>query len=201
LFSENVVLIEGKTELRLLPIIFEKITNKSLGQHKIALVNLGGKDSTKKSLLVLNAMDLPAKAIVDIDYAFRGSVRDGFITDTDPDLNECKNIFKKMEISARIKLCDQGYPTNKGSMLSAEEAFALMAAQSEAIKPIKSLHEKLLKHNIWLWQKGSIEAHLGIDGKNERVWSKYKKDIENQGFEKTISDLESIKTLVNWMIN
>ncbi|MGU5768105.1 ATP-dependent nuclease [Aeromonas allosaccharophila] len=77
LFAENVVLTEGKTELRLLPFLFKKVTSKTMGQGKHALVAQSGVNDTKKSLEILSAMDLPAKAICDLDYGLTGAIRDG----------------------------------------------------------------------------------------------------------------------------
>ena len=85
LFSERVVLIEGKTEERLIPFLFEKITKKTLGRHKCGLVKHGGSADTRKSKSVLKAMDLPCKAIVDLDYAFRHAVLHKFLNKEDSD--------------------------------------------------------------------------------------------------------------------
>lgn len=110
LFSERVILTEGKTELRLLPFIFENLTGKTLGQEKQALVAQSGVSDTRKSLEILNAMDLPAKAIVDLDYAFTGAVRDGFLSATDTDILSLKSILQILEQNNQITLNLNGLP-------------------------------------------------------------------------------------------
>lgn len=74
LFAENVVLTEGKTELRLLPFLFKTIAGLTMGQEKHALVAQSGVNDTKKSLEILTAMDLPTKAICESPRVHRRPV-------------------------------------------------------------------------------------------------------------------------------
>ena len=103
LFAENVVLTEGKTELRLLPFLFKTIAGLTMGQEKHALVAQSGVNDTKKSLEILTAMDLPTKAICDLDYCLTGAVRDGFLLSTDQDLLSLKALLPSLVPTFRIK--------------------------------------------------------------------------------------------------
>lgn len=52
---------------------------------------------------------------------------------------------------------------------------------------------------IWIWKKGAIEAHLGIESKNESAWALFKTNIKNNGLSNTCSDYQSIVDLIDWL--
>jgi putative ATP-dependent endonuclease of OLD family len=201
LFSEKVVLTEGKTEQRVLPKIFEKVTGNTLGIYKYALVRQGGVASTRKSMMVLNAMDLPTKAIVDLDYAFRNAVTDGFIQAADADLAACHQHMGQIAAANGIALEADGYPTNRNSSMSASEAIAFLAAQQPIQQNILNLHTKLLAHNIWLWKKGAIEAHIGLAGKTEQIWANFVNQLQANPLNVAATDHAEITACINWLTN
>jgi predicted ATP-dependent endonuclease of OLD family len=201
LFSEKVVLTEGKTEQRVLPKIFEKVTGSTLGIYKYALVRQGGVASTRKSMMVLNAMDLPTKAIVDLDYAFRNAVTDGFLQATDADLAACHQHMGQIAAANGIALEADGYPTNRNSSMSASEAIAFLAAQQPIQQNIINLHTKLLAHNIWLWKKGAIEAHIGLTGKTEQIWANFVNQLQANPINVAATDHTEITACINWLTN
>lgn len=203
LFSEKIILTEGKTELNLLPFIFEEITKKTFGQEKIALIPQDGVHNTKKSMSILNAMDLPVKAIVDLDYIFH--LEQLGVDITDESFINIKNILNKLEKSGKVIL-QNGFPT-KGTITSptkkhigAKEAFEILAEEPEAKDSIKKIHEMCKIHNIWIWKSGAIEKPLGLTGKKEADWAKFKTTIENDGIEKSCENYDEIVALVNWLI-
>lgn len=195
LFSETVVLSEGKTEKRLLPYIFEKYFGETLGQRKIAFVEQGGVNNTTKAMQVLEKMHIPCKAIVDLDFAFQGAVKQGLIDSEDTAIIECKNIFKSNpDISLNNDL-----PTNKGN-LNAAQAFEWLATQERAKLHIQALHDKLKEKNIWLWKLGAIEPYLGLDtnSKSEGAWMTVKKNIEMLGISSVVKN-EELKEMLVWL--
>ncbi len=197
LFSEQVVLTEGKTELRLLPYIFENVSGKTLGQEKLALVAQSGVRDTRKSLEILNAMDLPAKAIVDLDYAFTGAVSDGFLQATDPDINAVKVILQRLEQQGQITLQTNGLP-QKGIVKPAK-AFEILANEQDALIHIENLHNRLKPQGIWIWTKGAIEAHIGTASKDELAWAQFKASVDANGLQAICPELETLTDLVNWL--
>ncbi|MES2429309.1 MAG: AAA family ATPase [Bacteroidota bacterium] len=201
LFSERVILTEGKTEQRILPKIFEKVTGQSLGIYKYALVRQGGVASTRKSMLVLNAMDLPTKAIVDLDYAFRNAVTDGFLQPADVDLAACKLHLAKIAQANGIALEADGFPTNRNSSMSASQSIAFLASQPAVTDNIQNIHTKLLAHNIWIWKKGAIEEHLGIVGKTEQTWANFVNALANNNLNAVAADHAEITACVTWLTN
>lgn len=201
LFSEKVVLTEGKTELRILPSIFEKVTGKSLGIHKYALVRQGGVANTRKSMLVLSAMDLPTKAIVDLDYVFRNAILDGYLQNNDPDFLACKNHLTNISQANGIALEADGFPTNKNSAMSASKAISFLASQQEVRQNIINLHNKLLAQNIWVWKKGSIEDHLGLNSKTEQAWANFVNNLKTNPINMAIPDHGEVSACINWLTN
>lgn len=195
LFSETVVLSEGKTEKRLLPYIFEKYFGETLGQRKIAFVEQGGVNNTTKTMQVLEKMHIPCKAIVDLDFAFQGAVKQGLIDSEDTAIIECKNIFKSNpDISLNNDL-----PTNKGN-LNAAQSFEWLATQESAKLHIQALHDKLKEKNIWLWKLGAIEPYLGLDtnSKSEVAWLSVKQVIDDNGVSAVIKD-DELTEMLEWL--
>ena len=199
LFSEKIILTEGKTEQRLMPRIFESMAGKSLGLHKYALIGQGGVASTKKSMQVLSVMDLPARAIVDLDFGFINAIKDGFLEENDPDVVACHLIFDEIAVANGISLAHNGWPT-KNAAMTAAEAFVVLARQASAQPHIDAIHQKLLLHGIWLWKKGNIETHLGITGKNEAVWANFVNLMKTTQLPDLFSDYNGVMDCVTWLI-
>lgn len=197
LFSEQVILTEGKTELRLLPYIFENISGKTLGQEKFALVAQSGVSDTRKSLDILKEMDLPAKAIVDLDYAFTRAIRDGFLQETDPDINALKAILLRLEQQGQITLHSNGLPKN--GIVKASKAFEILANEQDSLIHIENLHNRLKVQGIWVWTKGAIEAHIGTASKDELEWAKFKNLVDENGLQATCPEPQTLTELVDWL--
>lgn len=197
LFADRVVLVEGKTEQRLVPHLFERARGKTLGIARIALIRQGGIDNTAKSLTILRAMDLPCTAVADLDYAFKGAVRSGFLLPNDEDIARCKEVLAEIAAAENCNVDAEGLPT-KGGSLTAAEAFAKLGRSEQAIPYIKSLHGKLLNHDIWLWNLGSMDEHLGLATKSESAWGDFLRDFESSGFG-SIPDGEGVKNFLRWL--
>lgn len=198
LFADRVLLTEGKTELRLLPAIYESISGRSLGQERCALVAQSGVNDTKKSTEILAAMDIPCKAVVDLDYAVNGAIRDGYLLATDPDIAALRSELGILAAAGSVSLSASGLPT--GGVVTAAEAFVLLAQQAGAQVPIASLHSKLLAQNIWLWHLGDIEAHLGLSEKSEREWARFNTDLNIRGLQAVCPHPRTIENMLAWAL-
>lgn len=199
LFADYVLLTEGKTEWRVLPTLFERMTGQSFALIKCALVRQGGVSNTRKSMQVLKAMDIPVRAIVDLDYAFTSAVHDGFLEPKDPDLAACRRLFQDYSHAGQMRLVN-GIPVNRRSKMSASDAYALMASDPDAEAPLLSIHLKLRRKGIWVWRYGAIEEHLGLAGKNEKAWSDFIERIRKKSPEKVIPHYEDLKALCDWIV-
>jgi len=198
LFADRVLLTEGKTELRLLPAIFQSLRSRSLGQERCALVAQSGVNDTKKSTEILAAMDIPCKAVVDLDYAFNSAVRDGYLLATDPDVASLKLQLGTLAAAGLISLGENGLP--KKGITGASEAFVLLAQQASAQPSIASLCAKFLAQNVWLWSLGDIEAHLGLAEKTESAWARFNTDLEERGLHAICTHSASIAAMLAWVV-
>ncbi len=199
LFADYVLLTEGKTEWRVLPTLFEKMTGFSFALLRCALVHQGGVSNTRKSMQVLSAMDLPVRAIVDLDYAFNNASQDGFLAKDDPDVEFCKSLFRELSLQEHVRLV-HGIPVSKKSKISASEAYVMMARMPEAREPLHRIHQKLAAEGIWVWERGAIEQHLGLSGKNERAWHQFVERVHHEDPHRFLPDYEDIKNLCDWIV-
>lgn len=198
LFADKVVLTEGKTELRLLPSIFQAVAGKTMGQSSLALVAMSGVSDTRKSMELLSALGLPSYAIVDLDFAFRQAIKHGFLQDDDPDIAACKAVFARMFSAGLLSLDDGGLP-RKGVQGAASKAFELLSSDAEAQPHIAALVQKLRGQNVWLWGAGAIEPHLGLSEKSEHAWLSFQVRLEAERLEGFCPDAEGVRSLVEWL--
>ena len=175
------------------------MTGLSFALIRCALVHQGGVSNTRKSMQVLSAMDLPVRAIVDLDYAVNNAQQDGFISRDDPDVEYCKSLFRELALQEHIRLV-HGIPVSKKSRVSASEAYAMMAALPEAQKPLKNIHRKLADIGIWVWTRGAIEQHLGLNGKNEHVWHQFTERVRREDPHRFLPNYNEIRSLCDWII-
>jgi len=110
LFSERVLLMEGKTEHRLLPLIARLQGYAAPGEGAIALVPLHGSPNIPKALAVLRALGIPARAVADLDFAFRVAIPLGWIDPASVDVQRCKEILRDLHDRGLISLDNDGYP-------------------------------------------------------------------------------------------
>ncbi|WP_045739077.1 AAA family ATPase [Xanthomonas sp. MUS 060] len=197
LFADKVVLTEGKTEIRLLPTLFQVITGKTLGQSSLAVVPMSGASDTGKSMEILEALGLPACAIVDLDFAFRQAVEYGMLKADDLDLIACRAVLQQLADAGLISL-EAGLPC-KGIQGKPAHAFEIMAKQKDAKAPIASLVQKLRVKNVWLWSAGAIEPHIGLKEKKEDSWLSFQVRLESEPLEDVCADVLGICTLVAWL--
>lgn len=199
LFSERVILAEGTTENRLLPSIIQKVTSRTIGLHKTALVSMGGSGNTRKAMLVLNTMDIPTKAIVDLDFALKQGVRDGFLTAGDSDVAAIQAHLALIAPTHSITL-NAGWPTN--SSMSAADAFRLLAREAAIQANLSSLKAKMQSAGIYVWTKGTIEDHLGGIPKNETGWASFNARLESEALNVVLpNDHVEITDFVNWILS
>jgi len=200
LFSERVLLAEGKTENKLLPCIVIKCTGRTLGFHKIALVPVDGSGSIKKSMDVLASMDLPTKSVTDLDYALRHGESEGFLPAGDVDIITIKAHLLTIAGQHAINLDNNGWPT-KTQTMSAADGFRILANEASVQQNIQNIYEKMLLRNIWIWKKGTIENHLGNISKNEAGWAAFNQRLEIDPLNVILpNNFQEITDFVQWII-
>lgn len=195
LFSENVVIVEGKTEKMLLPEIYQVIKNTSLAKSKTCLIEVCGSSSIAPTKAILKSVGFNSKAIVDLDYLFRQTPN--FINNLliDPDFIACKDWFSTNSVALGISLAPDGFPQKNGNFTAAS-AFEVMAVAMPQV--VQRLAALLIPHGFWVWTLGAIEAHLGI----------VKSDVARLGFISQMklnqnlnhaADVSGLTNCMNWL--
>ena len=198
LFSEKVVLAEGKTEQTLLPELFQHEAGCSLEEDKLGLVSLGSSSDVPKALPVLAAMGIPTKAVVDLDFAFRPAIQHGLITDTNPAVQGCIAVLTRLQGEGRIDLAEDGFPKKFGDV-SAAKAYEIMAAEADARGHIDAIHEHFKAQGIWVWTDGTIETHLGLEGKTASVHSSFLSSYPTEAFRDGLPNYGNVQAMLAWL--
>ena len=202
LFSEKIILVEGKTENKLLPLIIEKVTGKTILHHKTALVKLDGSSNIKKSIHVLSTMDLPTKSIADLDFALKNGISDGYLQADDIDVLACLTEIGNIALANNIFIGDDGWPTKSGNSISAAEGFAILAQSPNIAQNIENIFNKMKGQNIWIWKFGTIENHLDLIGKNEITWANFTNTLEQTTLQNMLpNQYQEIESCINWLLN
>ncbi|MBS4010736.1 MAG: AAA family ATPase [Roseovarius sp.] len=197
LFSERVGITEGKTERTILPVIFHEEFGLTPDEDKIGLVDIGGTPNIPDTMKVLNAMGVPCKAIVDLDFAFRIAPIKALLDPAHADLASCKAVLAQLRDDGQVGLDAEGLPTRHNGAPAAA-AFELLATHDIAMPCIARLHEELKALGLWLWTRGAIEAHLGI-AKTSAAQIAFMTNFANDGYRAAIPDYQSVRDAMAWL--
>ena len=198
-FSDKVLLGEGKTEARLLPIIYETLRGRSLKSDRLGLVAMDSSSSLIQAMRVLKGMQIDAVALADLDFAFKVAPQHGLLEDADPDLTAARAIFARLSCAANADflLETDGLP-KKGGTLRPAAAWAAFAADADGHQIAQSLHDKLLQHGVWLWVVGTIEDALGGIGKGESAIQSLELSIPKKTAAQLQNELPLVCSLIDW---
>lgn len=199
LFSERIVVAEGKTERALLPDIFKQTHDVTIDEDKLGLVDLGGSGNIPNAMTVLKAMGIPSKAIVDLDFAFKVAPAACLIDAENSAIVACKEILKRLSDAGHLSLDPSGLPAKKGSSVSAAKAYELLCAEQDAAAEIEKIHQLLLTKNIWCWTKGTIESHLGLISKSPKEHMKFIDQLSDNKFRQSLPDFEAAEAMMHWL--
>lgn len=193
LFSDNVLLVEGKTERRILPKMVEVATGKSLPARKTALVELQGAAAMTKCMDVLSALGIASQGIADLDFALTHARHLTPAEKFEPLLCMVRQQLAALSASdSMIKLAENGLPCrprDKELGYKPSETVKIWAATPDGSETAKALAHECRKLGIWLWPGGDIEHHLGLTNKDELAWHQFVEqlgqdtDWRNQGFD------------------
>ncbi|ENW28563.1 MULTISPECIES: ATP-dependent nuclease [Acinetobacter] len=197
LFSDTVLIAEGDTEKQVLPPLIKKITGKTLGELKLALVIANGSQSIPGMINILKEMNIPAKALADLDFAFSAH-KFKLIEKEHKCIKTCLDIINEIQPTHGFKL-EGGYPT-KGGGFKAAEIYELLAQQQKADEFITELREHFKAQSIWVWKLGAIEPHLCLETKKTGEWYKFKQNLNEKSVEEVIADLVHIQDFTTWCL-
>jgi energy-coupling factor transporter ATP-binding protein EcfA2 len=198
-FSDKVLLGEGKTEARLLPIVYEALRGRSLKGDRLGLVSVDSSSNLVPAKRVLGEMQIEAVALADLNFAFKVAPRQEILPDTDPDLAVARSILTRLSVAsgADFLLEVDGLP-KKGGTLKPADAWAAFAADPAGRVVVESLHAKLIQHGFWLWRVGAIEDALGGAGKGEAAIQALELSIPAKTPADIRTDLPQFAALLDW---
>lgn len=198
LFAERVVIAEGKTERRLVPILYSAVTNRTLRGSRIALVDLGGVDGVPKARAILDALGLPSRVICDLDFVFRGAVAAGWIDASVPEFKACLAELPAVAAAIGGSLDGQGFPINQGG-IRASEVYARLATSATVASALDSLVASLEPQGVWVWRLGCIEHHLGLASKREAEWARFAAELDASGLAGVAPDAVGVTRCMRWI--
>ena len=200
LFSDKVLIAEGDTEKTVLPTLFHKVMNKSLGEYKLALVIANGANNIYKMMQILVRMGISVKGLADLDYAVVNAKSDKLLEKDDSSIQGCMNVLKTIQPKYEFKLHTNDLPS-KCDKYKASEVFELMAEEDDASEYISQIRSKLKDKSIWVWSRGAIEPHLCLEAKTNEEWLRFRERLHNEDIESCVADLDEIRSFFNWCVS
>lgn len=199
-FAERVVLCEGKTDHRLLPLAYERLYGQTPDLDQIAFVPLGSCADIPKALPVLAAMGIRACAIADLDFAYTHA-RTGKVLDRrGKDLINTKRILARLQSVHGFKLNGNGLPQNdKQSAWTAADDWALFALDEEGKAVVQGTHQDLKQSRIWVWVEGCIEQITVATDKGEEAIDEQEQLLQKLTAAEISAQMPSLQMCFEWI--
>ncbi len=201
-FSSTVVLCEGKTDKRILPLAYERIYGRTPETDGIAFVSLGSCSGIPKALPVLAAMSIAAVAIADLDFGFTHA-RVGELALLDSaasDMAETRVVLSRLAAVQSVTLGGNGLPANSQNGTAAQ-AWAMFAADIDGKKLAGSVHNDLKQKRVWVWPTGCIEDVTGFGGKGEDAIAEQEKlllQLDSSGIQQS---MPGVHACLEWILS
>ncbi len=199
-FSKKVVLCEGETDRRLLPLLLQIYRN--VDDAEVCFVPLGSCSSIPKGMLVLNAMGIPCASIADLDFGFTHARRGkhAWLPADDPTVELTKGVLRKLRDEHGCTLGETDLPRSS-SEWPARKTWALFARDADGTRIAREVHDALIDHGMWLWPIGSIEDALGDPAKGGEAVILEKEDrIRQMRIHDIEQQLPEVKSCLEWLI-
>ncbi|MER1939892.1 AAA family ATPase [Castellaniella sp. FW104-16D08] len=200
-FSDLVVLCEGKTEIRLLPLLYERLRGRQPELDQIAFVAMRACSGIPKALRVLAAMGIQACGIADLDFAFT-EARKGLtpmLPKDDATLERSKAALQRLQTQHGFPLGGNGLPTKDKTGWQAADTWAIFAADPEGAEIATNLHDTLRAHSLWLWKVGCIENVSGHPEKGEEAILAQELAIGSMDARAIKADMPEIGCCFDWL--
>ncbi|MCX2522910.1 ATP-dependent nuclease [Larsenimonas rhizosphaerae] len=197
-FADRVVLCEGKTDRRLLPLAYERLYQRPPDLDHIAFVSVGGCNSFAKALFVLRAMDIRTCAIADLDFAYTHARQSDLLERDGADLTAAKAALNRLQPEHGFTLNGNGLP-QKCSQWSAADIWAYFASDEEGQGIAQGSHEALKSSRIWAWPQGCIEQVTGADDKGEDAIIEQEQQLRTMSAAEIEQQMPAFKACFDWI--
>ncbi|WP_374961121.1 ATP-dependent endonuclease [Spongiibacter tropicus] len=199
-FTERVVLCEGKTDRRLLPLAYERLYGQAPELDHIAFVSLGSCADIPKALPVLAAMGIRACAVADLDFAYTHARKGGLLDREADDMAEAKRLLARLQPDHGFTLNGNGLPQNdKQAGWLAADAWACFAADGAGKVVAQGSHYALKQANVWAWPQGCIEQVTGADDKGEDAIIEQEQRLRAMSAAEIEQQMPAFKACFDWI--
>lgn len=198
-FTDRVVICEGKTDRRLLPLAYERLYGQSPDLDHIAFVSLGSCGDIPKALAVLSAMGIQACAVADLDFAYTEARKGGLLERDGEDITTAKRVLAGLSQKHGFKLNGNGLPQNDKSGWSAADAWACYSENEDGRKIALISHETLKNMGVWVWLEGCIEHVTKADQKGEDAISEQEDKLRELSATDIEQEMPAFKTCFDWI--
>lgn len=167
LFSEDVLLVEGKTETNVLYALYKKIRGSELNPSKTCIMAVDGKGSLLKMANVINSIGIKTRILADCDFLsiiLPTTHKEKLKSECDDLLTALSSL--KNPSSLQLKNPITSIDSLKGS---SSKDFIEICKHEEIKKYIHIIHQKLKEEGIYIWRSGDIEQVYGF-GKKQSEW-------------------------------
>lgn len=199
-FANRVVLCEGKTDRRLLPLAYERLYGQPPELDHIAFVSLGSCADIPKALPVLEAMGIPACAVADLDFAYTHARKGGLLDREGEDIVEARRILARLQQDHGFTLGGNGLPqNNKQAGWLAADAWACFAADEGGKVVAIGSHDALKQSSVWAWKQGCIEQVTGADDKGEDAIIEQEQRLREMSVTEIEQQMPAFKACFDWI--
>lgn len=198
LFSEGVLLVEGKTEISVLHSLYKKIKGYEIDNGKVCIVSVDGRGSLLKMSEVIKSMGIRSRILADCDFIslLVGSDEMDVISENINDL------FKAMiiEIEHGRLAIDKELSSSLSMKTLSSKDFIMLCENTETSKHIKEIHARLKELGIYIWTLGDIEKVYGFK-KNQRGWDQLIECLndENKDIVEYLSNPNEMNDFIHWI--
>ncbi|WP_417546036.1 ATP-dependent nuclease [Marinobacter sp.] len=199
-FADRVVICEGKTDRRLLPLAYERIYRQAPELDHIAFVSLGSCADIPKALTVLSAMGIQACAVADLDFAYTHARKSGLLERDGEDIQAAKQVLDRLKQEQGFTLSGNGLPQNDNrSGWSAADAWACYAVDRDGQAIALSSHETLKYGGVWVWLEGCIEQVTKADHKGEDAIAEQEDTLRGLSAAEIEQQMPAFKACFDWI--
>lgn len=200
LFSESVVIAEGKTERLLIPGLYKALRGHSMTLDRGCVIEASSSSSLLPMMQVLTAVGFSPKVVADLDFLFKVAPGTAIVDTNSPEYQACLAWFSA-NTAQGFAIGADGLPTRRdqnGALMPVdpEAAFELLAAGCPA--EVASLVASARTHGVWVWHGGAIEAHLGIR-KNDTERTAFLLNAQVTNSVAHAADPGTISAFLNWL--
>jgi len=198
LFSDRIIIAEGKTERLIIEDIFECLHSKTLACEKIGTVIIDGSSIASNVLKITKSLDIPTKLIVDFDWAMRHGIKTDFFDESNQLYIDYIDMTKKLVARYPYAMDKKFLPINSSKM-RAEDAYNTINTDPNCRDIALRIHQLFRRNQIWVWPFGSIEHHIGIHKKNAHDCAKFCAQLRAKQAEDLFAEPSVIRDLITWI--